>query len=741
MVKKWRSALSVLALAAICSALIFIASTNAENAVFQAVVDEYLSLELDSTHMEVNVLPSEPFASGYVTATVNTNAAAGYTLTFQDADSRNGLEREGYDEATDKSPFSIPSVSADTTYASLAADSWGYYLGSTTDTEATYKQIPLSATEIKTTDIPAADDASRVSFGVKIADTRPSGAYEDTVVITATPNIVQTMAILDTGRNVNQKLDILSHSEHIDNLVTRNYNLKNIAMATQLPENFEPFEENTLSSNESEKPIYAWYDETDEKNTIYIYSEADIIFLNPNSGSLFQDFMSLDNIDVVANWDASYVRSLAGLFRFSSISNIDGVSNWNTKNITMMNDMFNEYITNLDALSKWDTSNVESFEGIFYGMTALTDISGVANWNTSSVKNMSRAFANTTSLENIDAVSKWDTGSVEDMSMMFMGSGVENIDGAANWDTSSVTNISQLYDRASQLENVNGMIKWDLSKVTQIDYIVCGASALTDLRGLKNLDVSGISSFHTLFCGAHDNITDISGLENWDVSNMSLDHQLYTVFPNLENADGLANWVLSKRSSLSGLFYGLKKLKNIDGLANWDVSTIKNMSYMFQEASALEDIDGALNWDTSEVTTMYAMFMGASSLQNIDGALNWDTSKVADMSVMFYNTSSLQNIDGAENWNVSNVTSFGTMFYNNSSLADVSGLSKWNVNKNASLGGFFSGETGVRDLTPFNTVQRDGYKSWDLNQGCYGMFDPIPSSVVRPAWYTCEENN
>ena len=190
MVKKWRSITFILPLTLIGVGF-FVNSASAEDAVFRAVVDEYLSLELDSTHMEVNVLPSEPFASGYVTATVNTNAAAGYTLTFQDTDSRNGLEREGYDEATDKSPFNIPSVSADTTYASLAADSWGYYLGSTTDTEATYKQIPLSATEIKTTDTPAADDASRVSFGVKIADTRPSGLYEDELTFTLVSNIIE----------------------------------------------------------------------------------------------------------------------------------------------------------------------------------------------------------------------------------------------------------------------------------------------------------------------------------------------------------------------------------------------------------------------------------------------------------------------------------------------------------------------------------------------------------------------
>lgn len=199
MVKKWRSALSVLALVIICSVLLFATDTNAENAIFQAVVDEYLSLELDNTHMEVNVLPTMPFASGYVTATVNTNAAAGYTLSFQDADGRNGLERDGYDEASDKSPFNIPSVSADTTYANLGTDTWGYFLGNTTDTEATYKQIPLAATEIASDDEPVADATAKVNFGVKIDGTRPSGVYEDTLTFSLVASMLPEESLFDAA--------------------------------------------------------------------------------------------------------------------------------------------------------------------------------------------------------------------------------------------------------------------------------------------------------------------------------------------------------------------------------------------------------------------------------------------------------------------------------------------------------------------------------------------------------------
>lgn len=181
-----RTTLALSLLTILSTALYFAETTTAETGVFRAVVDDYISLELNDENMAVDVAPGTPFASGYVTATVNTNAAAGYTLTFQDADNRNGLEREGYDGATDKSPYNIPSVSADTAYANLAADTWGYFLGNTTATEATYKQIPLTSTEVASSDEPADDAVTRVNFGVKIAGDRPSGLYQDTLVFTLT---------------------------------------------------------------------------------------------------------------------------------------------------------------------------------------------------------------------------------------------------------------------------------------------------------------------------------------------------------------------------------------------------------------------------------------------------------------------------------------------------------------------------------------------------------------------------
>ncbi len=182
----------VLALASFsASKCVFAADPVSKDTVFQAVVEDYLTLTLDDANMSVETTMTSTFGSGYVTASAATNNAYGYTLSMQDSDSRNGLEREGYATASEenKSKFNIPSVTADTAYADLAGDSWGYFLGSTAADQATYKQIPLETTEILSSNSNTSGlETARVNFGVKISEFRPSGLYEDEITFTLVAN-------------------------------------------------------------------------------------------------------------------------------------------------------------------------------------------------------------------------------------------------------------------------------------------------------------------------------------------------------------------------------------------------------------------------------------------------------------------------------------------------------------------------------------------------------------------------
>ena len=179
-------------LALLPAALTFADGPVTDDTIFRVSITDFLTLTVDQTDNIAQINALTRFNTGSVVASVATNNALGYTLTFEDADERNGLERSGYSSASveDKPLYNIPSVVSATTYANLTDDTYGYFLGSTTATEATYLPVPLTSTEIDSSDEPTAPAASTtINFGVKISATRPSGTYEDTVVISAVVNM------------------------------------------------------------------------------------------------------------------------------------------------------------------------------------------------------------------------------------------------------------------------------------------------------------------------------------------------------------------------------------------------------------------------------------------------------------------------------------------------------------------------------------------------------------------------
>ncbi|MBQ3435782.1 MAG: BspA family leucine-rich repeat surface protein [Bacilli bacterium] len=171
------------------------------------------------------------------------------------------------------------------------------------------------------------------------------------------------------GANVYNSMGILSGGpNHI-------YNVHSFLKATSLPEGFTPDPVNIVSSSTSEYPIYMWY----SNNTIYYYSEADIIYLNPNSSYMFGDPDGNGSIN---------------------LTNVSGLQYVNTSKVTNMECMFFawRFTSDLDLtpLANWDVSNVTNMNSMFYAELSsnLTDISPLANWDTSNVTNMGTIFNN-----------------------------------------------------------------------------------------------------------------------------------------------------------------------------------------------------------------------------------------------------------------------------------------------------------------------------------------------------------
>ena len=125
---------------------------------------------------------------------------------------------------------------------------------------------------------------------------------------------------------------------------TNDYNITSIQKSNTLPNNFVATSDNTISIEDSDYPIYAWYD----NGTIYYYSEAINLYFKADSKYMFRNMRNLSSIDI------------------SSI---------NTSRVTTMLSMFVycNSLTQLD-LSSFDMSNVSSTTSMLGGMPSLEQL-------------------------------------------------------------------------------------------------------------------------------------------------------------------------------------------------------------------------------------------------------------------------------------------------------------------------------------------------------------------------------
>ena len=122
------------------------------------------------------------------------------------------------------------------------------------------------------------------------------------------------------------------------------------------------------------KPVYAKI--SNDKSTIFFYSDASRIYANKDSSGLLVGFSDLKNADaLIAKLDTSYVTDMSLMFDgCDSLSELD-VSGFDTSATVDMKQMFDgcKALTALD-LSSFDTSNVTNADKMFDGCSGLTSI-------------------------------------------------------------------------------------------------------------------------------------------------------------------------------------------------------------------------------------------------------------------------------------------------------------------------------------------------------------------------------
>ena len=444
-------------------------------------------------------------------------------------------------------------------------------------------------------------------------------------------------AILDDGLLVNIKLKALTGSLPMEyysvyiryKMVTDDSKVQNIEFVDNLFNDFEPTEINTISSNESDIPIYTKWDNTNK--TINIYSEVNELQCNQNSMRYFLSQFKMLSSSVISSVlekiNYSNVENITNLVSGTKITTIPTImrDNLHVKNMTSIFSSCKS-LTDISSFSEIDISQVTSFSGLFSGCESLTDISSFSEIDTSQVTSFSSLFAGCKTLTNLSPLTNCNTSKVTDMYNLFGGR----------------NNLKMNINNIQALEN------WDVSNVTSMYNMFSYNESLIDISPLENWNVSKVEDFQSMF--SNTGISDISSLENWNVSSAT---------------------------NMSYMFYNDTNLTNISFLANWDVSNVTNMTCMLAN-TGITDISSLINWDISKLNKMTNLF-SSTAISDISVLQNWDISNVTDLYGLFVNCSSLSDISALENWNISNVTNLGNMFKGCNLI--TASLPNWDIRK------------------------------------------------------------
>lgn len=332
---------------------------------------------------------------------------------------------------------------------------------------------------------------------------------------------------------------------------------------------------NVISTNESSIPTYVW----SNSDTIYFYTDADVMMLNQDCILTFSRFFNISSIDL-SKFNSSNVTNMSLMFEgCENLTSVD-FSNFDTYNVTDMSSMFSGCINvvNLD-LSNFNTGKVTNMVNMFDDCEKLVNLN-VTNFDTSNVTNMSYMFINCQSILELD-LSSFNTKNVVTMECMFCCCYSVNHIYLQNFDTSNVTSMYDMFDSCMELDSLD-VSSFNTSKVTDM-------SRMFDCIGVRELDLS-----------------------NFDTSNVTT---MYWMFHNS--------------------FY----LVNLD-ISNFDTSNVRNMERMFDNCSSLVELDVSSFSLMNQNVSVYMMFGECENLTTIYASDRFQLDSTLN-NLVFYGDNSL----------------------------------------------------------------------------------------------------
>lgn len=403
---------------------------------------------------------------------VETNNRTGYTATISSSSENTSLVN-----SNPASINQIPSISSNLNLSDFNANTWGYKLNNS----ANYSPIPSLSAPInllQTTNKTNGLDSNTLSVGMKLSQNLESGTYSNTLVFSFISNPYTPKAIMVKGLDYQGRLARFDPSpSHVNghpelptypNIV----HIKRERNASNVPTNAI-----NLEADNSEAEIKAWYDSVTK--TVYWYSSAEKVYLNPDCTNMFAYFTGMTDVDLssfdtsevenmnamfyfnfalekldVSKFDTSRVKDMSAMFdNLTALKELD-ITNFNTSNVETMQYMFYNLnkVKTLDV-SHFDTRNVKNMEGVFAWMTSLESLN-LTNFNTSKVTTMRDMFAATTTLKSLD-LSSFDTRNVVDMRAMFYYMISLKTLNVSSFNTENVENMSNMFARTDNLEELD----------------------------------------------------------------------------------------------------------------------------------------------------------------------------------------------------------------------------------------------------------------------------------------------
>ena len=382
-------------------------------------------------------------------------------------------------------------------------------------------------------------------------------------------------SMMEDGYTVNLKMRYLSAGDNQENWMQTS-NVKAVLMADSLPDGFVPSYENTVSTDNSRYPIYIFFENKNDENILYFYTENDKIIMNPDSSLLFYNYPLL---------------------------------------------------TDISGITDWDSSHVESMYALFAGDKSLPDALALRNWDTSNVVDMDCMFSGATSLMCID-VSDWNTGKVTTMAAMFevgddyMGNGqLWEILGLEKLDVSNVTDMTCMFYGAGKMTQYD-IADWDVSNVISMNHMFC------DNFSLRSLDLSrwDVSNVRTMYCMFDDNqsLKTIGDVSHWNTANLIdaggwLNYSISFTGDESGTLD-LSGWDTSKLKAVGEMFLNTK-IQTID-LSGWTFASVTNdrwegagegIYYEYGNASDTLNGFGQMFMKTPDLVAVYVSESGMES--------------------------------------------------------------------------------------------------------------------------------